>query len=399
MRKIALSSLFLVTLVFACDKPKSQQQTTQPPTSQPETRSADMNRNEPAVTTPVKTIEPKDPMKAADADMQKVLKELDALGGKPLSTLTPEEARKQPTPADAVRKVLEKEKKSTAPIEMMKVESRKIEGAKGMIDARIYTPKVEGKDAKKPLPVVAYWHGGGFAIANLDTYDASARALAKEAEAIVVSLDYRHAPENKFPAAHEDAFAGYQWVTQNAARIGGDPKRIAVAGESAGGNLAENVAIMARDKGAPMPLHVLLVYPIAQSAMNTKSYQEWANAKPLDKAGMAWFFDKYGRTPDDMKDPRIDLTQAKLDGLPKTTIVLAEIDPLHDDGMVLADKLKAAKVDVDSKTYEGVTHEFFGMGAVVGDAKDAEKWAGGRLKDSFDAAAKTEKNERNEVKK
>ena len=148
---------------------------------------------------------------------------------------------------------------------------------------------------------------------------------------------------------------------------------------------------MAHEKGGTQPVHQLLVYPVAQPAMNTKSYQEWANAKPLNKDMMGWFFDKYARTPDDAKDPRIDLTHAKLDGLPKTTIVLAEIDPLHDDGMVLADKLKAAKVDVDTKTYEGVTHEFFGMGAVVSDAKDAEKWAAGRLKDSFEDAAKSEK--------
>lgn len=388
--RVLLGISAFAVLAIACDKPKndapaSNNASPATPTTQPETRSAQM-KGEP--TTATKPIEPKDPVKAADADMRKVLEELDALGGKPIATLTPEEARKQPTPADAVAKVLEKEKKSVKPLEIAKIESRKIPGAGGQIDARIYTPKT---DSKKPLPVIAYWHGGGFAIANLDTYDASARALADGAQAIVVSLDYRHAPENKFPAAHEDAFAGWQWVTQNAASLGGDPKRIAVAGESAGGNLAANVAIMAHEKGGTQPVHQLLVYPVAQPAMNTKSYQEWANAKPLNKDMMGWFFDKYARTPDDAKDPRIDLTHAKLDGLPKTTIVLAEIDPLHDDGMVLADKLKAAKVDVDTKTYEGVTHEFFGMGAVVSDAKDAEKWAAGRLKDSFEDAAKSEK--------
>jgi len=234
------------------------------------------------------------------------------------------------------------------------------------------------------LPVIAYWHGGGFVIADLDTYDATPRALAKDAEAIVVSLDYRRAPEAKYPAAHQDAFAGYQWVVKNAASFGGDPKRVAVAGESAGGNLAANVALTARDKKEQMPLHALLVYPVAQSSMGTKSYNDWQEAKPLNKAMMSWFFEKYTSGPNDAKDPRISLVDANLAGFPPTTIVNAEIDPLLSDGEMLRDKLKAAKVDVSQKTYEGVVHDPFGMGAVVGDAKDAEEWAGARLKDALE---------------
>ena len=369
------AELVMVLGVFAaaaCDKPRMD---APPPAPQPETRSAEVK---PPGTS--KLPEAKDPMKAADADMRKVLAELGALGGKPIPQLSAEEARKQPTPTDAVKKVLEKDGKPTAPLAMAKVENRKIAGAAGPIDARIYTPK---SDAKKPLPVIAYWHGGGFVIADLDVYDASARALAKEADAILVSLDYRHAPEAKFPAAHDDAFAGYQWVVKNAASFGGDPKRIAVAGESAGGNLAANVSIMARDMNAPMPVHQLLIYPVAQTSLSTESYREWDNAKPLNKGMMAWFVEKYTRTPEDTKDPRLNLVDAKLEKLPKTTIVLAEIDPLRSDGDMFADKLKAAGVAVDKKTYEGVTHEFFGMGAAVGDAKDAESYAGGRLKDAF----------------
>lgn len=388
---VTRASLVMVVAVAAlggaaCEKPKNE--APEPGTSPArtagsnETRSADIK---PATTGTSKLPEPKDPLAAADADMKKVLTELGALGAKPLGSLTPEEARKQPTPADAVKKVLEKEGKPTAPLEMAKVENKKIPGgAQGLIDARIYTPKLDAKsDAKKPLPVIAYWHGGGFVIADLDVYDASPRALATEAGAIVVSLDYRRAPEHKFPAAHDDAFAGYQWVVKNASSFGGDPKRIAVAGESAGGNLATNVAIMARDKGAPMPVHQLLVYPIAQTNMSTESYRDWGNAKPLDKGGMVWFFDKYTRTPEDTKDTRINLVAAKLQGLPKTTIILAEIDPLRSDGELLAQKLKAAGVDVDTKTYEGVTHEFFGMGAVVSDAKAATAYAGSRLQEGF----------------
>lgn len=327
------------------------------------------------------TVKPKDVMEEADTDMKEVLTQLGALGGKPLSTLEPAVARKQPTPADAVKKVLEKDQKPTAPLAMAKVQDRKIPGAKGNIAARIYTPKT---DEKKPLPVIAYWHGGGFVIADLDVYDASPRALADEAEAIVVSLDYRRAPEAKFPAAHDDAFAGYQWVLKNAASFGGDPKRIAVAGESAGGNLAANVAIRARDEKVQLPVHALLVYPVAQTSTDTESYAEWANAKPLDKAGMEWFVKNYTKQPSETADTRLNLVNAKLEGLPQTTIVLAEIDPLRSDGELLAEKLKAAGVDVDTKTYDGVTHEFFGMGSVVGDAKNAEEYAGSRLKDAFD---------------
>lgn len=386
LRAGSLTLAALALPAIGCEKPRSDDRGSSMPASaapaqSSETSSAEINpRGTDPSATRTRAEKPKDPMKAANADMKKVLEQLVSLGGKPLATLSAEEARKQPTPADAVKALLAKEGKSTAPLEMAKVDSRKIPGAAGPIDARIYTPKT---DDKKPLPVVVYFHGGGFVIADLDVYDATPRALAKGANAIVVSAEYRHAPENKFPAAHDDAFAAYQWVTKNAVSFGGDPKRIAVAGESAGGNLAANVAIMARDKGAPMPLHELLVYPIAQTTTDTPSYEEWAMAKPLDKAGMLWFLDNTVRTAADKNDPRLDLVHAKLQGLPPTTIVQAEIDPLKSDGDMLAKSLEAAGVSVDKKLYEGVTHEFFSMGAVVGDAKDAESYAAGRLKDAF----------------
>lgn len=379
----ALVALSVPFAAVACDRSHSEssprpEDTPPPPQAvQPETHSAQLN---PPGTSKAKLPEVKDPLKEADGDMKKVLVELDALGARPINTLPPDEARKQPTLADAMKALLQKEGKSTAPIEMSKVENRKIPGGGGTIDARIYTPK---SSDKKPYPVVAYWHGGGFVLGGLDTYDASARAIAKEANAIVVALDYRRAPEAKFPAAHDDAFAGYQWVVTNAASFGGDPKRIAVAGESAGGNLAANVAIAARDRGAAVPVHELLVYPVAGTNMSTDSYREWDNAKPLTKGMMTWFFDNYTRSPDDAKDPRMDLVDAKLQSLPKTTIILAEIDPLRSDGELLAKRLDAAGVSVDKKVYEGVTHEFFGLGAVVADAKSAESYAGDRLKDSF----------------
>jgi acetyl esterase len=248
----------------------------------------------------------------------------------------------------------------------------------GNIHVRVYTPKSTG-----PFPVIVYYHGGGFVIANLDVYDASAKTLADKTGAIVVSVAYRLAPEHKFPTAHNDAFAAYKWVVDNAASLKGDPKKIAVAGESAGGNLAVNVAIMARDKGIAKPVHVLAVYPVAQSDMNTESYKKYAAAKPLDKPMMEWFVKNYLNSMAEAKDPRINLVAANLKGLPSTTIITAQIDPLQSDGMMLTDKLKAAGVTVDSKNYDGVTHEFFGMGTVVPEAKDANMYAVEQLRKAF----------------
>jgi acetyl esterase/lipase len=327
---------------------------------------------------------PLDPLAKADDDMRKVLEHLAKLGGKPIPSLTPEEARKQPTPADAVKAVLAEEGEAPPAFDG-KTEDRTFAGADGtQLPARIYTPKA---DAEGPLPVVLYFHGGGFVIADIDTYDASARALADASDAIVVSADYARAPEHPFPAAHEDAVAAYRWVLRDAASFGGDPARVAVAGESDGGNLAANVAIAARDRGLQRPVHQLLVYPVAQADMETESYQAWRDGKPLDRAMMKWFVQQETRTPAAAKDPRLDLVNARLEGLPPATIVLAEIDPLRSGGELLAERLRTAGVPVESRTYEGVTHEFFGMGAVVADARDAVAWAGSRLDDAFDEAA------------
>jgi acetyl esterase len=326
----------------------------------------------------------KDPMADADQDMRRVLSELQSLGGKPIESLKAEEARKQPTLSDAVKSILRKDEKPLTPEPVAKVQDKTIPGAAGNIPVRIYTPSNE----PTPLPVVVYYHGGGFVIADNDVYDATPRSLANGAKAVVVSVDYRKAPEHKFPAAHDDAFAAYRWVLKNAGSFGGDGKRVAVAGESAGGNLAANVAIAARDKQERMPVHMLLVYPVASSDMSSESYERYRGAAPLNKSMMVWFTDQYFKAPGDAADPRINLVAANLKGLPDTTIINAEIDPLLSDGEKLASKLKDAGVSVKQKTYSGVTHEFFGLGAVVADARDATKLASERLEDSFKNAAK-----------
>ena len=318
----------------------------------------------------------------ADPDMQAVLDQLGAMGGKPIEGLTPEEARRQPTPADAVLALLKKQGKAITPEALVPGVSsvdREIPGAAGNMPARIYTP-----DGAGPFPVVVYFHGGGWVLADKQVYDGGARGLSKQARAVVVSVDYRLAPAHKFPAAWDDAFAAYKWVAANAASIKGNPTRLALAGESAGGNLALATAIAARDGGVQAPLHVLAVYPVGQTGnLDTKSYQDSATAKPLNKAMIGWFVDKLLARPADKSDPRLDLVNAKLAGLPPVTLINAQIDPLREDGALLEAALKNAGVKVTRTVYTGVAHEFFGMAAAVKKAADAQAQAGKALRDAL----------------
>ena len=311
-------------------------------------------------------------------EMQAVIEKLLSYKDKPIPELTAVEARKNHTPTDAVMDLI-KENNIALPPAKVDTSGKNIPVAGGNIHLRIYTPA----DGKSSYPVIVYYHGGGFVIADLDVYDASARGLAEQVGAVVVSVAYRLSPEYKFPVAHNDAFAAYSWVLKNAASIKGDPEKIALAGESAGGNLAANVSIMAREKGLKLPVDQLLVYPVASSDMNSASYQKHANAKPLDKAMMGWFVKNYLNNMSEAKNPMINLVQANLKNLPSTTIITAEIDPLQSEGALLAEKLKAAGISTELKNYEGVTHEFFGMAAVVPQAKEAQAYAAARLKDAL----------------
>lgn len=308
-------------------------------------------------------------------EMQAVIETLASLGGKPIETLSAQEARQQPTPADAVLKLMQQNNIPMPPVTADTMSRMVMPGVK----VRIYTPK----NATGTLPVVVYYHGGGWVIANLDTYDASVRGLVEKTGAIFVSVAYRQAPEHKFPTAHNDSFAAYQWVLRNAASFKGDPQNVAVVGESAGGNLAASVSMMARDKKVMLPKHEVLVYPIAGYDMNTPSYQKNAQAKPLNKPMMAWFFDKYLRNAADGKNPMISLVNANLKGMPPTTIITASLDPLMSDGQMLADKLKAAGVATKYQNFDGVTHEFFGMAPLVPQATEAQNLAAGELKNAL----------------
>ncbi|GAC1588769.1 MAG: hypothetical protein NVS3B25_05720 [Hymenobacter sp.] len=298
-------------------------------------------------------------------EMQAVIEQLMSFKNKPLPQLTAAQARKQPSPADAAMKQMRVSHIAPPPLNCDTTGKTLLPGVK----ARIYTPK----SGAAPFPVLVYYHGGGWVIANLDTYNASAQSLCEQTGAVVVSVAYRQAPEHKFPTAHEDSFAAYQWVLKNAASIKGDPAKVAVVGESAGGGLACAVSMMARDRKVALPKYQVLVYPIAGYDQNTPSYQaSTAGYAPLDKGGMGWFFKNYLRSPADGKDPRINLVAANLKGLPPTTIIGADYDPLKSEGKTLADRLQAAGVKVNYKLYDGTTHEFFGMAAVVPEAKEAQ---------------------------
>jgi acetyl esterase len=310
--------------------------------------------------------------------MAVVIEKLKSFNAPKLVSLSAQEARKQPSPADAAMAVMKEHNIQMWPSNVDTM-GKDIPVRGGQIHLRIYTPKT-GKDS---YPVIVYYHGGGWVIADLNTYNASAEGLANQAEAIVVSVAYRQAPEHKFPIAHNDSYAAYQWTVKNAASIKGDPKHIAVVGESAGGNLAASVSMMARDKGMQLPIHQVLVYPIAGYDFTTPSYKESDSIKPLGTGLMKWFFEKYLNSSADGKSPMISLVSANLKGLPSTTIIAAQYDPLRSEGEMLSDNLKKADVSTSYKQYKGVTHEFFGMAAVVPEAKEAQAYAVDELKKSF----------------
>ncbi|MDB5370255.1 MAG: alpha/beta hydrolase [Roseomonas sp.] len=344
-----------------------------------------------ACATDMTPTSPPDPTGRADPDMRALLESLASLNGKPIELLTPAEARRQPTMADAVKARQRMLGLPTAPRALPQVRDIEIPGSAGPLMARVYSPAPpppRGQPLPR-LPIIVYYHGGGFVIADLDTYDASPRALAADTGAIVVAVHYRQGPESRFPAAHDDAYATYIWAVQNAAQIGGDLSRVAVVGESAGGNLAINVAMMAREARAPLPVAMGLIYPLAGTDMTTPSYRENAMAKPLNAAMLRWFVDHYASSPADLRDPRLNVYNgAELRGLPKAIIVTAEIDPLRSDGMILAQKLQAAGVQVAARDYTGVTHEFFGVDpAVLAKAGDAQHFMAGELRMAFMAPA------------
>ena len=326
---------------------------------------------------PPSSMQPMGMTARPDADMQAVLDAHAALGARPIESLTVQQARTQPSPADAVMRVKTMMGMPTAPDASVTTRDLTYPTGGATQPVRVYKPAGAGGSN---LPVIVYYHGGGWVIADLDVYDATPRAMAKALNAIVVSVEYRKGPEHKFPAAHEDANNAWRWVQQNAASWGGDPMNVAVAGESAGGNLALNVAIAARDGGWTQPKAILAVYPIADANPQLASKMENMASLPLRTATLAWFGQHALRSPADMMDPRFNLVGANLRGLAPVTIVNAEIDPLRSDGETLMGALRSAGVPVERRVWDGSVHEFFSMADVVSDAREAQAWSFGRLR-------------------
>ena len=225
------------------------------------------------------------------------------------------------------------------------------------IPLRIYTPVGAGK-----FPILVYLHGGGWVIGNLEAADGTCRFLCKEANCIVVSVDYRKAPEYKFPTAIEDAYAVTVWVSRNATNFNGNPQQIAVAGDSAGGNLASVVALMARDRGTPSLVHQLLIYPVTNYNFDTPSYYEYAQNYGLTQEEMLWCWQHYLSSPTEGNNPYVSPLQANnLSNLPSANIITAECDILRSEGEAYATRLQEAGVNVTSKCYQGMIHSFLGL--------------------------------------
>jgi acetyl esterase len=260
-----------------------------------------------------------------------------------------------------------------------RIEDRTVPGPAGPIPVRIYIP--EGPAIK---PVLVYFHGGGWVIGNITTTDAACRSLANQAGCVVVSVDYRLAPEHKFPAAPEDCYAAVCWVAENAAALGVNPGQVAVGGDSAGGNLAAVVSLMARDRGGPAIGFQLLVYPVTDYNLETASYQENAEGYFLTRSMMAWFWQHYLTNEAEgrhwMASP---LRAESLQGLPPALVITAEFDPLRDEGEAYAQRLEEAGVPVVARRYPGMIHAFFTMPEVLSDGKAAIAEAAGVLRRTF----------------
>ncbi len=311
--------------------------------------------------------------------MAEVIFALKTIQGTPIINLTPQDARQQFSAEDAEKAVARATGNAAAPMPVGKVQDGlTIDGPDGnQIPVRIYTPKGAG-----PFPVTVYFHGGGFVVATIDTYDASARALCNYANSLIISVEYRKAPEAPFPAPLHDAVAAYRWTIDNASKYNGIPSKVALAGESAGGNLATEVALEARDQGIQKPTHELLIYPVTSSNLEQPSDIKYQNAIPLNTPLLKYFF-KFYVDPSEANDPAVAPINADLRNLPATTIIAAQIDPLQSDGKAYAAKLREAGNPVQYRLYRGTTHEFFGMGAVVDKAKEAELYGASRLAESF----------------
>ena len=305
-----------------------------------------------------------------DPQAQSVLEMLSALGARPLHVMSPGEAR-QATARLA--------KLGGRPAPVQRTEDRTVPGPAGPIPVRVYTPPGSG-----PFPALVYCHGGGWVTGSIATHEPICRALAHGAGCAVVSVDYRLAPEHKFPAAVEDCYAVTRWLADNGAALGLDPARLAVGGDSAGGTLATVVALWARDRGGPALACQLLIYPITDYMPDLPSRLK--NGYFLSNADVAWAWKHYLTSAAEADDPSAaPLRAADLTGLPPAIILTAEFDPLHDEGNLYADRLRAAGVPTVLARYDGMIHGFVSLAGVIDQGQAALAQAAGDVRSAFAA--------------
>jgi len=265
-----------------------------------------------------------------------------------------------------------------SPIELAEITDRTVPGPGGEIPVRIYRPSTE-----LGLPVVVFFHGGGWVVGDLESHDHAARAIASKAECVVVAVDYRLAPEHKFPAAADDAWAATEWVATHADELGVDPSRLAVAGDSAGGNLAAVVANMSREVEHVEVIHQALIYPVTDATCDRPSMTENAEGYMLTADGMDWFHGHYATDPDDFADPRYSPLFDELAGTAPALVLTAGFDPLRDQGAAYASALGDAGVEVEYVNFETMFHGFFTMDAAIDVASEAQNAVAAALKAAF----------------
>jgi acetyl esterase len=311
---------------------------------------------------------------ALSPESRRVLDVFAEIGSPPVETMTPAEAR-----ADRARIADAAMAFASPVVELPRVEDRCIAAQGRDIPVRIYWPANEG-----PMPALVYFHGGGWVLGTLDSVDRSCRALAAASGCVVVSVDYRLAPEHKFPAAVEDAFDATSYVARHASELGVDPKRLAVGGDSAGGNLAAVCALLARDRGGPAIAFQLLIYPATDCEDDSASAREFAEGHRLTRGGIRWFWGHYLAQPEDGRDACASpYNAASLAGLPPAFVITAECDPIRDEGEKYAARLAAAGVAVRLKRYEGAIHGFFQMATAIPSGAEAIADAAAALREAL----------------
>jgi acetyl esterase len=264
-------------------------------------------------------------------------------------------------------------------VDIARAEDRTIPGVTGDIPVRIYSAAADAV-----LPVVVYLHGGGWVIGDIASYDAVCRKLAITSGLTVISVDYRRAPEHVFPCAAEDAYAATRFIAEHGAELGVDGSRLAVAGDSAGGNLAAITAILARDRGAPTIAFQLLVYPVIDGTMSFPSYKENGEGYLLTADDMAWFYEQYVGPETDRRDPMLSpLYAADLSDLPPALVITAEYDPLRDEGEAYADALQQAGVSARASRYDGLVHGFLPLDGLIPAAVPAMEEAASALRNAL----------------